>query len=99
MQTLGYSEKEIGDIYDHRAIKGAMEIVALRKEVAELRTLKAQAADTVKRVKKTVPKLQKPGRQRTGGVKAKRDNLAKLRTRAQKTGKVQDAAKVIENLI
>jgi len=99
MQSMGYTEQEIGNIYDHRAITAAMELHALRNEVATLRDKQKKAADTVKRVKKDVPKLQKPGKQRSKGIKAKRGNLENLRSRARKTGKVEDAAKVIENLI
>jgi len=99
MKSLGYSEQEIGNIYDHRSVAAAVELANLRKEVAELRKLKERAADTVKRVKKTIPKLQKPGKQKTRGVNVKRDTLARLKAQAQKSGNVRDAAKVIEQLI
>lgn len=100
MATLGFSPEEINQVLDHRMIKGALELAALRKEVAELRELKTKATETVKRVRKEVPKLQKPGKQRMqGGAKIKRDNLTRLRERARKSGSVKDAAKVIEQFI
>ncbi len=100
MESLGYSGDEIAEIFDHRLVIGALELVALRSEVESLRGEKAKAQDTVKRVKKDVPKLQKPGKQRTkSGARIKRDNVARLKQRAAKSGKVEDAARVIEQMI
>ena len=96
---MGYSPVEIGEIYDHRLVLGALELSAARKELAELRALKEQAENTTRRVKKDIPKLQKPGKQRRAGAGVKRDNLSRLKNRAAKSGSVQDAAKVIEQLI
>ena len=98
MQSLGYSDTELAEVFDHRAIKGALELAALRKEVEELRALQSKAKDTVKRVKKEVPKLQKPGKPaKTSGIS--RDNVQRLKERARKSGRVEDAAKVIESMI
>lgn len=100
MAEMGFSEHEISEIMDHRLVLGVLELADLRKEVAELRDLKQRAGDTVKRVKKDIPKIQKPGKQRrTSNAALQRDNLAKLRGRAAKSGRVEDAAKVIEQLI
>ncbi len=96
---MGYSPVEIGEIYDHRLVIGALELSKARKELAELRALKEQAENTTRRVKKDIPKLTKPGKQRRAGAGVKRDNLSRLKNRAQKSGSVQDAAKVIEQLI
>jgi len=100
MAEMGFRQDEISNVMDHRLILGVLELANLRKEVASLRELKKQAGETVKRVKKDIPKLQKPGKQRLSNPKGlQRDNISRLRTRAQKSGRVEDAAKVIEQLI
>jgi len=98
LSTLGYSVPEISEVFDHRVIKGAIELSGLRSEVAELRLLKEQAGDTVKRVKKDIPRLTKPGKQR-GKPRIKRDNVTSLRDKARKSGKLGDAARLIETMI
>lgn len=98
LSGFGYSEHEISYVFDHRVIRGALELKALRSEVAELRLLKEQAGDTVKRVKKDIPRLTKPGKQR-GKPRVNRDNVSRLRKRAQDSGKVEDAARLIETMI
>lgn len=86
---------------DHRLIVGALELHALRAEVAKLREAKQTGEARAKDVRKAVPKVQKPGRAKPGsrGARVRRDNITKLRARAAKSGKVEDAAKVIENLM
>ncbi len=99
MGSLGYNDQEISNIFDHRLVLGALELASLRQEVEQLRAEKANAKQAVKRVKKTIPKLQKPGRGKIKGRGAiTRDNVEKLRRRAAKTGTVEDAAKVIETM-
>jgi hypothetical protein len=98
LSGFGYSEHEISHIFDHRVIRGALELKSLRAEVAELRLLKAQAGKAVKRLKKEIPKLTKPGKQR-GKPRVTTDNVTRLRERAKKSGKVEDASLVIEQLI
>ena len=98
LASLGMTTEEVSNVMDHRLIAGAIELARLRKENAELQQLRESAKDTVKRVKKEVPKLQKPGKARSANP-VRRDNVAKLRERARKTGKVEDAAKVIEQLL
>ena len=98
LSGFGYSEHEISHIFDNRVIRGALELSALRLEVAELRLLKEQAGNTVKRVKKDIPKLTKPGKQRAK-PRVGRDNVSRLRKRAQESGKVEDAARLIETMI
>ena len=100
MKSVGYTDQEISNIYDHRLVLASLELAALRAENAELTAAKAKAADTVKRVKKEVPKLQKPGKKRTASPQGiKRDKLANLQKRAAKTGDVRDAAAVIEHMM
>jgi hypothetical protein len=96
---MGYSSYEVSEIFDHRMVMGALELANARTELTELRALKKQAEDTTRRVKKDIPKLSKPGKQRRKGAGIKRDNLTRLRQRAQKSGSIDDAAKVIEQLI
>lgn len=98
MSQLGYSEPEISEIVDHRLVLGALELAQLRTEVAELRGLKSRATESVKRVKKDVPRLTKPGKQQSRRP-IRRDNVQKLKERARRSGSIQDAAKVIENLM
>jgi uncharacterized coiled-coil DUF342 family protein len=100
MGSLGYGNEEISEIFDHRLVMGALELAALRSEVQTLRAEKSKARDTVKRVKKDVPKLTKPGKQQLRGTKGiKRDNVSRLKERAKKSGSVDDAARVIEQMI
>ena len=99
LNSFGYSEQEIGQVMDHRAVLAALEIGQLRAEVAELKALKDNATKAVKKVKKDVPKMQKPGKQRRSGAGIQRDNVAKLAAKAKKTGSVNDAAKVIEQFL
>jgi len=100
LNSLGMSEQEIGNVMDHRLIRGALELAELRAEVNELRELQSKAKNAVKRVKKDVPKLQKPAKQqRKSASGLQRDKVAQLRQRARKTGRVEDAAKVIESMI
>lgn len=99
LTSFGYSDQEIGQVMDHRAVIAALEIGQLRAEVAELKALKDNAAAAVKKVKKDVPKMQKPGKQRRSGAGIKRDNVAKLAAKAKKSGSVGDAAKVIEQML
>lgn len=99
LSGFGYADHEIANIFDHRLVQGVLELHNLRKEVAELRELKQQAEQTTKRIKKDVPRLQKPGKQQTRKPGLRKDNLARLRKRAKQSGKVEDAAKVIEQFI
>ncbi len=100
LDSLGFAEQEIHDIFDHRLVLGALELASLRAEVAQLREEKAKAKDTVKRVKKTIPKFQKPGKQKLKGRgQVRKENVSRLRKRAAKSGTVQDAAAVIETMM
>lgn len=99
MESLGYQTPEIAEIFDHRLVMGALELAVLRQEVQTLRGEKTKAADAVKRIKKDVPKLQKPGKRQMKGKGIKRDNVKRLHERAKKSGSVDDAAKVIESMM
>ncbi len=100
MKSIGYSDDEIKNVFDHRLVVAALELSALREENAQLRSEKERATDAVKRVKKDVPRLQKPGKQRLATPQGiQRSNLARLQKRAAQTGSVNDAAAVIEQLM
>ena len=100
MQTLGYADQEIAEIFDHRVVLGVLELNALREEVKQLRELKDKAAQTVKRIKKDVPQLVKPGKQRLQTKQGiERNRIQKLRARAKESGTVEDAAAIIETMI
>lgn len=100
MTSLGYSPAEQSQVFDNRLVRGALELAALRAKVAELEKAQTTAQETVKRVKKEVPKLQKPGRSlRNRGKGIDRDRAGKLNKRLRQSGKVEDAALVIENMM
>ena len=100
MRSIGFGDDEVGQIFDHRVISAALELHDLRSEVAALREEKAKAADTVKRVKKNVPKFtQKPGKAASTKKGVNRDAVSKLRRRAKQSGKVEDAARIIETML
>ena len=101
MTSLNFSDNEIKATFDHRVVLAVMELASLRDEVAALRQEKATAETTAQRVKKTVPRLQKPGKQTSpAGQKRRitRDALSKAKARAKKSGSVKDAASVIEQM-
>lgn len=99
MVSMGYAPEETAKIFDHRVVLGALELAAARTELKALRAEKVKAKDSVKRITKDIPLTLKPGKQRTLGKGIDRTNVTRLRERAQKTGKVEDAAKVIESMI
>lgn len=95
MGSIGYTPEETAKIFDHRLVIAALELGNLRAEVETLRAEKSNAQQAVKRVKKDVPKLQKPGKQQARAP-IQRNNLARLKKRAAQTGSLEDAAAVIE---
>ncbi len=86
----GYSDEQLDQVYDHR-------IVRMAWEAMQFRTQQAQSEVTKKRVKKA-PKLIKPT---APPSKAKLDakNARRLRGRLKESGKLQDAAALIEQSI
>ena len=100
MQSIGYTEDEISKVFDHRLIFAALEMNTLREKVAALEAEQAKAADAVKRVKKTVPRLVKSGKGKaTSQAAIQRNTVQKLKGRLKKSGKLDDAAQVIEQLM
>lgn len=99
LADLGFSDSEIGQVFDSRLIRGALELSTLRAENERLKQRIAKAEETAKRVKREVPKMQKPGKPRQQSAGVARSNVAKLRDRLRKTGDVRDAAAIIQHMI
>lgn len=100
--SIGFAPEEVAQVTDHRLVLAALELHNLRNEVHQLRSEKETAQNTVKRVKQDIPQLQKPGKQRSvsqNTAALKRENVSKLKQRAAKSGRVEDAALVIEQMI
>jgi hypothetical protein len=98
--SLGFADSEVSKIFDHRVVMGALELDTLRKENAKLKADKESAIAAARKVKKNVPRVTKPGKQAHGkGRGVSRDNLARLQGNLRKSGRTEDAAKVIEQLI
>lgn len=95
---LGYSDDEVAGLFDSRLIRGALELSTLRAENQKLKDRIAKAEASAKRVKKELPKFQKPGKQRSQSP-VKRTNLQKLRGRLRQSGDVRDAAAIIEQMM
>ena len=74
-----------------------MELGELRAEVAEFRKLKKSAKGTADRIKKTVPKLTKPGKGRNAG-RIRKGDVSGLKKRFNETHHERDAAKLIEKM-
>lgn len=101
MTDLGFTDMEVGQVVDSRMVRGALELNSLRTEVAALRAQVAKAEDTAKRVKKDVPRMQKPGKQvsqRSRTNKVDKRRATALRGRLKKSGRVEDAAAIIEGM-
>lgn len=87
VNVLGYTDQEIDMIIDYRALHG------LREAWLNHKTKKAVKK---KPKEKVVSKVAKPG---TVNTKKSRTRASIAKKRLAKSGKVQDAAKVFENLI
>ena len=87
VNVLGYTDQEIDMIIDYRALHG------LREAWLNHKTKKAVKK---KPKEKVVSKVAKPG---TVNTKKSRTRASMAKKRLAKSGKVQDAAKVFENLI
>ena len=81
---------------DSRLVKAALSFSTLQAENAALKARIEKGVKTAKTVKKAVPKALKPGKKvLSSQKKVARTNLAKAKSRLQKTGDVKDAADVI----
>ena len=96
IKSIGYSDEEIVGMADSRLFKAALRFSTLQAENAALKARIEKGVKTAKTVKKAVPKALKPGKKvLSSQKKVARTNLAKAKSRLQKTGDVKDAADVI----
>lgn len=86
LRDFGFSDEEIGGIYDHRYVKILHDAMAYRE-------LKSKGVETKNKVA-TAPKLAKPGT--TDKSNSNNRKLADLRSRLRKSGRVEDAAELIK---
>jgi len=84
---LGFSEQELNQIYDHRAV------LAIRKAMLHDKT---QESVKKKPVVATKAKVARPG---NSNVPVTPNKTKKLRQRLAKSGKMSDAAKVFESML
>ena len=100
--SLGYTPDEIVLLFDHRLLMGALELGAARARIAELEGAQTKAEETAARVKKEIPKLQRPGKAvspQSRQRRVSRDKATRLRRRLRESGDVRDAAAVIETML
>jgi hypothetical protein len=82
MNSYGFGEAEANQIYDHRLVK-------IIKDAHAYRSAKTAVAD---KIKKPVPKFQKPGQQADNRKKkAEKEKFSRLK----KTGSVRDVANIL----
>jgi len=100
LNELGFTDFEVGSVADARIVKAVLELADLRTEVATLRAEKATAETTAQRVKKEIPLVTKPGKQTPGRTRATvdRNRARQLGKRLKASGKVSDAAAIIEEM-
>ena len=89
MQEQGYTQKEIASLVDHRD-------VAILRKAMERDRLTASRAPTAQDA--AAPRLQRPGIAPGKGERGQARRQA-LYERAQRTGRVEDAAKLIEQML
>lgn len=89
-KSIGFSDQELAQVYDHRAVLTLYEAMQWRK----LQQGKIQATKKVTEA----PKMLKPG---TTGKQstAEQDALKKMQQRLAKTGNRQDAARIFEKFL
>ena len=101
IKSLGLSDEEVADVADSRMIKAALELTELRAENKALKARMEKATTAAAKVKKTVPKIAKPGKgPRTGqAARVDRSRVQKLKSNLKKSNHVRDAAALIETYI
>jgi hypothetical protein len=86
LRDYGFSDEEIGSIYDHRYVKILRDAIAYQD-------LKAKGVETKNKVV-NAPKLTKPGS--TDKTSAQNRAVQQLRDKLRKSGRVEDAANLIK---
>lgn len=90
MNTYGFSEDDVGSVYNHRLILLALDAMKGRESAAK--------ATEVKQKVSKLPPVQKPGAKQTK-IQVQANKLAELKARARKSGHIRDAAAVLESLL
>jgi hypothetical protein len=88
LRTCGFSDQEITDCTDDRAIRLAMR--AMRAEKSEA----AVASANTKRTPPPAPQVQRPGSSQNGADSGSR-RMTQLASRFSETRSVQDAARIV----
>ena len=96
-RELGFNDDDLSAMHDSRIILGLQKLGSLEKENAALRKQVETGTKITKKIKRTVPKLQKPNpSQAKKTVDVKTANLNKLTARLKKSGRPEDAIALIE---
>lgn len=97
LKALGLSDQEAFGVTDHRLIVGALRLAEAEAELENFRARARKADETVKRVKKEIPRLQKSGKANTpvNAEMAQRRKQKELLRKARKSGSLKDAQAVI----
>lgn len=90
LSSLGFSPDEVSNVYDHR-------IVMMARDAALYNQGKAQVETAKKKVKK-VPKITRPGSPPSKS-EIQREQRKERISKFKESGKVHDAAKLIESLL
>ena len=86
----GFTQQDVGQVYNHRLVLMALDAMKGMEG--------AKKAEAVKEKVKTLPLMQKPGT-KANKVSVQAKQLQALRGRLKQTGKIGDAAAMIERLI
>ena len=95
IRGLGFEDKDMHRVMDHRLIKGALEVSSLRAENKTLKDRLASGAKAAKQVKRTVPKMAKPGAPKAQ-VNVKSESLQKAQAAFKRNPSVRNAARLYE---
>lgn len=87
----GYSQEELSSVVDHR------DLITARKAMLYDELMERQGNQQPKSRRKKSPKTAKPGAKKRGNAQSRKANNAKKR--AKRTGKVQDAAAWMEQML
>ena len=93
-RSFGFESADMGNLMEHRLVKGALETHKLREENKALQGRLAAGAKAATKVKKTVPKMVKPGATKTVSVKA--GALDSARKAFKRNPSARNAARMFE---
>lgn len=94
IERYGFSPSDVSQVYNHRLVLLALDAMQATSKVAEVE----KKATAVKEKLKTIPPMQKPGKQK-GPLQVKQNRIAQLKGQLRKSGNLRDAAAVIEHLM